>query len=151
MIMDIGSNSQDLSHRYTYVANNPVNWIDPIGLSKWEKFKFNFQYSLSVNNQFFFGGIGQLFRTAFGIIIGNAFFKATGLPTLTMIVKDYLWSMRAYAPYLGMMGPAVIADLAASFTAHAITKTAVIAISFEAGIIAGSFIDALIQTFILGN
>jgi len=128
---------------YKYVGNNPVNWVDPTGLVSFGCFKENFAFAFSTTNDFFFGDITRLTRTAIGALTSGAVARTTGFTSLGMVIRALVSGSR--------VANLTIAATVASVAANALVNGVLVAGALEAGIIVGSALNATAETFILGS
>lgn len=63
---------------YGYSVNDPINLVDPSGLTSFDCFKANFDFAFDSTNDFFFGGITRLTRTGIGLLTSGAVARTTG-------------------------------------------------------------------------
>jgi RHS repeat-associated protein len=109
---------------YAYVADDPVNFLDPLGLSPMDCFKKKFSENLDTTNDFFFSGYTRLSRSALGFITSGAVARSFGFATAGDLITMY---------------PAGVANLTLGETAASVALNSVFAgLALEAGIIVGS-------------
>jgi RHS repeat-associated protein len=129
---------------YAYGMNDPINTVDPSGLHSFACFNANFNFAFDNSTDLFFGGITRLSRTGIGLLTSGAVARTTGLTTVGMAARAFLSGQVGVANLgaIGTVGSVVLNTLTNGFVAAA---------TLEAGVVAGSAIDAALQAFILGN
>jgi RHS repeat-associated protein len=127
---------------YVYVANNPMNIIDPSGLCFSTKFMDVFEANFRQTNDFFFSFPTSLSRTALGILTSGAVAKTFGTVTPVEAIRSLLNSNLGVGRGVATLG--VSGTLAAAGLNMAINTVAV-TLALETGIAIGSAADALGQ------
>jgi hypothetical protein len=111
------------------VLNDPVNLVDPLGLSYLD----NYNQNLSTTNKFFFQGATSVTRTAIGLIssgsVAQTFGTVTPLQAIASIPKGGIATLGA-------------AGTAAAAGANIAINATLSAIALEAGISVGSLVNA---------
>jgi RHS repeat-associated protein len=134
---------------YAYVANNPVNLTDPLGLKPAScgcppsDFKTIFANNLLTTNDFFFGFPWNFTRTGLGLLVGSSttISNTVGTVTLGQALKSVILHGQGVAP---MTIPNTLASGAINSTLGALA----VGVSLEAGIITGSSIDAGVKSLL---
>jgi RHS repeat-associated protein len=113
---------------YAYVGSDPVNFLDPLGLSPLDCFKRKYLENLETTNDFFFSGFTKWSRSAIGFITSGAVARSFGFATLGDLITTY---------------PVGVANLtlgetAASVALNSAVNSIFVAAALEAGIIVGS-------------
>jgi RHS repeat-associated protein len=133
---------------YGYVVGDPVNVVDPSGLTPLsdfaECFGNNFDFAFGVTNDFFFGGWTRLARTGVGTLAGSAVAQNTGTLTLVQAARAFARNGIGGLPTLGTAG--TLGSAALGTALNAVASTA----ALEIGIGIGAAADALGQT-LAGN
>ncbi len=106
-------------------------------------FSKNFTFALGATNRFFFSGITRLARTGVGLITSGGVARQTGLTSIGMAWREL--AAGEGVANLGFRGTLV------SVGANAAVNAALSGLALEGGILAGSAIDASIQTYWAGN
>jgi RHS repeat-associated protein len=122
---------------YGYVANDPVNWVDPEGLT----FSSDYTANLKTTNSFFFKGSTKVSRTVLGIGTSGHMAQKIGGVTLGQALKATFTN-----PGLsGIRGSATLGGLSGTwgaFLVNSVANGAVGALFLEGGIGFGSLVNA---------
>jgi RHS repeat-associated protein len=122
---------------YVYAKNDPLNWVDPNGLSPCEcnaSFTERFKNNLNVTNDFFFDGITRAARSGLGFLTSGAVAKKTGGVTF--------WELMKVLPKGGYPAVGGVAGTLAAFGINSVANGLYVAAALEVGIVGGSLIDA---------
>ncbi len=115
---------------YAYVQNNPVNWVDPYGLSYLDDYTRN----LITTNNFFIDGPTRFARTVIGLITSGAVARRFGTVTPLQAIRSI---PQGGIATLGAGGTAISAGV------NSLLNAAVAGLTLEGGILIGSLVNAV--------
>jgi len=113
---------------YTYVRSDPVNFLDPLGLSSLDCFVEKYVENRDAAEDFFFSGFSKISRSAVGFITSGAVAESFGFATLNDLVTSYP---------LGVAN-LTLGETAASVALNSVVNSFFVAAALETGIVAGS-------------
>ena len=134
---------------YGYARNNPINRMDPFGLSSSNcgcptaSFTTNFTNNLLATNKFFFGFPWNFTRTGIGLFLGSSttISNAVGTVTLGQALKSVLLQGQGTSPM-------TIPNTLASGVINSALGALAVGASLEGGIIIGSALDAGVKALL---
>ena len=125
---------------FSLVGGNPINFADPLGLSKCPSFGDSFRFSFDATNRFFFGFPANITRTAIGIGTAGATARTFGTVTVFQAIRSLGTGGIAN---LGVRGTLIATGVTTGI------NTVFVAGALEGGIIIGSGVFAISEA--LGN
>jgi hypothetical protein len=152
LILTRGSYDTNLFHRYNYVANNPVNFIDPYG-TVLKKFWDNFMFAYNAN-------VNILFNSPFKWLLGGALSAISesnivGGWSIIKAVTEYIKNARrfsgAYYPSVSFAGLSGLWFAVSPYIGGFLYRTVALGGAVSAGIVLGSLVNAVLQTFVFSD
>ena len=142
---------------YAYVANDPINYVDPLGLDKEGACTFSkrFRNNMRIIHEPL---VRRPIGFASGLIVSGEVARLTGVPTMFQFARSGFAPIRGYVPVaqtIGLVG-ATAASLNVTQSAVVVGliaagKAAAVGVVLETGIVAGAVINAAAVQPLLGS
>ncbi len=141
---------------YVYVGDDPINYVDPLGLDKENACTFSkrFRNNLRIIHDPI---VRRPISFASGLLVSGEVARLTGVPTILQFARSGFAPIRGYVPIAQTIG--LVGATAASLTVTqsavvvgvvAVGKAVAVGVVLEAGIVTGAAINAAAVQPLLG-